>query len=53
MPRSVDLDDQRHAAVHGDSQRLRAAHAAQAGGQHQPAVQAPPKLLLGAAASVS
>ena len=32
----VDLDAQRHAARHGHRQRLRAAHAAEAGGEHEP-----------------
>ena len=33
----VDLDAERDAAGHGDGQRLRAAHAAEAGGEHEPA----------------
>ncbi len=33
----VDVHDQAHAVVHGDRERLGAAHAATAGGQHQPA----------------
>ena len=37
---AVDLDHERDAAVHGDGERLRAAHAAETGGDDQPAVQA-------------
>ena len=46
MRSRVDLDAQRHAAVHRHRQRLRAAHAAEAGGQRdrpgQRAAEAPP-----------
>ena len=37
--RRIDLDHQGHALVHRHRQRLRAAHAAQTGGQHQLAAQ--------------
>ena len=36
---AVDVDAQRHAVVHGDGQRLRAAHAAEAGGERDGAGQ--------------
>ena len=38
-PLRIDFDDQRDAAVHRDRERLRAAHAAEAGGHDQPAAQ--------------
>ena len=50
MRHGVDLDDQGHALVHGDGQRLRAAHLAQAGGQHELALERGPALLAGQAA---
>jgi hypothetical protein len=38
--RRIHLDRHAHAAVHGHGERLRAAHAAQAAGQHDPPLQA-------------
>ena len=38
-PRRIDLDDERHALVHRDRQRLGAAHAAEAGGHGERAAQ--------------
>ena len=43
--RLVHLDDQRHALVHRHGQRLRPAHAAQAGGQRDAASQRPAEVL--------
>jgi hypothetical protein len=40
----VDLDAQRHATVHRDRERLRAAHAAEAGGERDRAGELPPNL---------
>ena len=50
MRHGVDLDDQGHALVHGDGQRLRAAHLAQAGSEHELALERGPALLAGQAA---
>ena len=41
----VHFDDQGHAFVHGDGQRLRAAHLAQAGGEDELALERGPALL--------
>ena len=45
----VDVDAEEGCAVHGRGQRLRAAHAAEAGGDHQPARQRAAEVLAGAA----
>jgi len=44
---AVDLHDQANTFVHGDSERLGAAHAAQAGGEHKLALQRGPAALMG------
>ena len=46
-PRRVDLDAQRHPAVHGHGQRLGPAHPAQAGGEHEPPGQGPAEVGVG------
>ena len=39
----IDLGNERHAAVHGDRQRLCSAHAAQPGSHDEPPRSEPPK----------
>ena len=46
--RGIDLDRQADAAVHRHRERLRAAHAAEAGGHHEPSLQGAAEVLAGA-----
>ena len=49
----IDFDDERDAAVHGDRERLGAAHAAEAGRRDQPAAKVAAEMAAATAASVS